>query len=232
MKIKIGGHNSNADIRNKAADYVFYNTDGITEELHGWTAKTADIGTAIRVIPCSDFPSEAMWWIKEVEMVDSLEEFTFFAINCWKEFLKLRDAGREDCFCSEQDHPEFPIQEEGQSRGAESPNGGPVSTRKTDRFYDLRLISSYWRSWSSIGYAGLLSLTLRDDNVQEFDTRWDEVVLSMSKIPSDDVLESLCKLRISESEQLKIVLELYEMEIHQKDIDAQWPKIEDDGENK
>ena len=38
----------------------------------------------------------------------------------------------------------------------------------------------------------------------------------MSKIPSDDVLESLYTLRIRESEQLKTVLELYEMEIHQK----------------
>ena len=38
----------------------------------------------------------------------------------------------------------------------------------------------------------------------------------LSKIPSDDVLERLYKLRIRESEQLKTVLELYEMEIHQK----------------
>ena len=38
----------------------------------------------------------------------------------------------------------------------------------------------------------------------------------MSKIPSDDVLESLYKLRIRESAQLKTVLELYDMEIHQK----------------
>ena len=37
----------------------------------------------------------------------------------------------------------------------------------------------------------LFSVTLRDDNVQEFDTRWDEVSLSMSKIPSGDVLGSL-----------------------------------------
>ena len=37
--------------------------------------------------------------------------------------------------------------------------------------------------------------TLHDDNIQEFDTRWDEVLLSMSKIPSDDILESLYKLR-------------------------------------
>ena len=38
----------------------------------------------------------------------------------------------------------------------------------------------------------------------------------MSKIPSDDVLERLYKLRILESAQLKTVLELYDMEIHQK----------------
>ena len=39
---------------------------------------------------------------------------------------------------------------------------------------------------------------------------------SMSKKPSDDILESLYKLRIHESAQLKTVLELYDMEIHQK----------------
>ena len=44
---------------------------------------------------------------------------SILAINCWKESSKFRDAGREDCVCSEQDHPEFPIQEEGQSRGTE-----------------------------------------------------------------------------------------------------------------
>ena len=38
----------------------------------------------------------------------------------------------------------------------------------------------------------------------------------MSKIPSDDVLESLYKLRIRESDQLKTVLELHDMEIHHK----------------
>ena len=47
-------------------------------------------------------------------------------------------------------------------------------------------------------------------------TRWDENLLSMTKIPSDDILESLYKLRIRESDQLKTALELYDMEIHQK----------------
>ena len=64
--------------------------------------------------------------------------------------------------------------------------------------------------------ADLFSVTLHDVNIQEFDTRCDEILLSMSKVPSDDVLESLYKLRIRESVQLKTVLELYDMEIHQK----------------
>ena len=38
----------------------------------------------------------------------------------------------------------------------------------------------------------------------------------MTKIPSDDILEGLYKLRIRESEKLRAVLELYNMEIHQK----------------
>ena len=38
----------------------------------------------------------------------------------------------------------------------------------------------------------------------------------MTKIPSDDILDGLYKLRIRESEKLKTVLEMYNMEIHQK----------------
>ena len=53
----------------------------------------------------------------------------------------------------------------------------------------------------------------------------DEVLFSMTKIPSDDVLESLCKLRIRESDQLKNVLELYDMEIHQKTSVPNYQKL-------
>ena len=44
----------------------------------------------------------------------------------------------------------------------------------------------------------------------------DQILLSMTKIPSDEILESLYKLRIRESDQLKTVLELCDMEINQK----------------
>ena len=61
-----------------------------------------------------------------------------------------------------------------------------------------------------------MSLYHHDDDIQEFDTRWDGILLSMTKVPSDDLLESFYKLRIRESAQLKTALELYDMEIHQK----------------
>ena len=58
------------------------------------------------------------------------------------------------------------------------------------------------------------------NDVQDFDTIWDEILLSLTKVPPDDVLESLYKLRIRESDQLKTVLELCDS------------GVEDDGEKK
>ena len=41
-----------------------------------------------------------------------------------------------------------------------------------------------------LDYAVLFSITLRNDNVQALVTRWDEILLSMTKIQTDDVLET------------------------------------------
>ena len=65
-------------------------------------------------------------------------------------------------------------------------------------------------------YADLFTIVLRNDDFQEFDSKWDGILLSMTKIPHDDILEGLYKLRIRESEKLKTVLELYDLESHQK----------------
>ena len=56
-------------------------------------------------------------------------------------------------------------------------------------------------------------------------TRWDEIILSMIKIPSDEVLESLYKLRTRESDQLSTVFELHDMEIHQKISISNYQKL-------
>ena len=59
---------------------------------------------------------------------------------------------------------------------------------------------------------------LRNDDIQEFVSKWDEILLSMTQIPSDDILERLYKLRLRESGKLGTVLELYDLEIHQKKL--------------
>ena len=96
--------------------------------------------------------------------------------------------------------------------------------QKEDRFLRGRqsayMIYDYFRVTGAhdtvLGCADLFTISIRNDDVQEFDTRWDEILLSVTKIPPDDVLESLYMLRIRGSDQLKSVLELYDMEIHQK----------------
>ena len=65
-------------------------------------------------------------------------------------------------------------------------------------------------------YADLFTIGLRNDDIQEFDSKWDGILLSMTKIPPDEILEGLYTLRIRESEKLKTVLELYDLETHPK----------------
>ena len=47
----------------------------------------------------------------------------------------------------------------------------------------------------------------------------------MTKIPHDDILEGLYKIRIRESEKLKTVLELYNMETHQKNLGPDYHRL-------
>ena len=77
------------------------------------------------------------------------------------------------------------------------------------------MIQDYFRvtgvNDSVLDYADLFTVALRDDNIQEFGTRWDEMLLSM------DLGKSVHdKIRIRESEKLKTVLEMYNLEIHQQ----------------
>ena len=91
------------------------------------------------------------------------------------------------------------------------------------------MISAYFRVTGAhdtvLDNANVFSVTLRNDDVQDFDTRWDEILLSMTEMPPDDVLESLYKVRIRESDHLKTVLELYDTEVHQKKCSPDYEKL-------
>ena len=74
-------------------------------------------------------------------------------------------------------------------------------------------------------YTDLFTIVLRNDDIQEFDSKWDGILLSMTKIPHDDILKGLYKLRIRESEKLKTVLELYDLETHQKKLGPDYHRL-------
>ena len=59
-------------------------------------------------------------------------------------------------------------------------------------------------------YTDLFTVSLRNDDIQDFDSKWDGILLSMTKIPPDDILEGLYRSRIRESQKLKTVWELYD----------------------
>ena len=51
----------------------------------------------------------------------------------------------------------------------------------------------------------LFNISFRGDDVQGFDTRWDELSLLIHPVPSDDLLESLYVMRIRGSDQANTV---------------------------
>ena len=168
------------------------------------------------VCTCSQFPTKAMLWIKEVEMVDSVDDL------------------KSSCSVRGIQMPNFEVLDakiaSALSRIIHNTNSRERSVwrnkspKKEDRFLRGRqiacLIYEYFRvtgaNDSVENYADQFTISLRNDDIQEFDSKWDGILLSMTKIPSDDILEGLYKLRIRESEKLKTVLELFNVEIHQK----------------
>ena len=157
-----------------------------------------------------------MLWIKEVEMVDSVDDL--------RSSSSIRGISM----------PNFDVFD---ARIASALNKiihnshfkrrvslEEQKAQKQDRLVRGRqiayLIYEYFRvtgaNESVENYADLFTISLRNDDIQEFDSKWDGILPSMTKIPPDDILEGLYKLRTRESEKLKTVLELYDLEIHQK----------------
>ena len=59
----------------------------------------------------------------------------------------------------------------------------------------------------------LFNVRLQNDDAQDFDTRWDESLLSASEVPTEMVLEGSYKSKLHDSVQLQTTLAMYEQEI-------------------
>ena len=152
------------------------------------------------VSTCSQFPTEALLWIKEVEMVESVDDLKS---SCSVRGIRMLDFDVLDAKIASALNRiihNTRFKRKGQSGGTKSPKRGSFSF-----FND-----------SVENCADLFTMVLRKDDIQEFDAKWDGILLAMTRITSDDIFEGLYKLRIRESEKLKNVLEVYNMEIHQK----------------
>ena len=158
-----------------------------------------------------------MHWIKEVDMVDSVDdlESSSSVRGIQMPNLEVLDARIASALkrIIHNSHFKRRISLEEQK------------AKKQDRFLRGRqiayLIYEYFRvtgaNDSVENYSDLFTIGLRNDAIQEFDSKWDGIfIINDKKIPPDDILEGLYKLRIRGSEKLKTVLELYDLEIHQK----------------
>ena len=134
------------------------------------------------VCTCSQFLTEAMQWIKEVELVDSVEELRSSSSTRGIsmpnfEVLDARIASALNKIIHNS-HFKRRISLEEQK------------ARKQDRFLRGRqiayLIYDYFRvtgSHDSVeNYTDLFTIILRNDDIQEFDSKWDGILLSMTKI--------------------------------------------------
>ena len=168
------------------------------------------------VCTCSQFPTDATLWIKEVEMVESVDDL--------KSSRSIRGTHGPNFELLDAKIASAVNRIIQNTRFKKKVSLEEMKAQKEDRFPRGRkiayLIYDYFRvtgaNDSVENYADLFTVVLPNDDIQEFDSKWDEIPLSMTQIPSDDILEGLYKLRIRESEKLKTVLELCNMEIHQK----------------
>ena len=135
------------------------------------------------VCTCSQFPTEALQWIKEVEMIDSVDDV-------------------KSCSAREIQMPNFEVLD---ARIASALNKiihnshfkrrislEEQKAQKQDRFLRGRRIASliyeYFRVTGANGFCRELCrpihYVLRNDYNQEFDSKWDGILLSMTKNPT------------------------------------------------
>ena len=140
-----------------------------------------------------------MLWIKEVEMVESVDDL--------KTSLSVRGIRMPDFEVLDAKIASALYRMIHNSHSKRRISLEEQKAQKQDRFLCGRqipyLIYEYFQvtgaNVSVENNADLFTIVLRNDDIQVFDSKWDVILLSMTKIPSDDILEGLYKSRIRES---------------------------------
>ena len=167
-----------------------------------------------------------MQWIKEVELVDSVDELR---PSCSVRGIRMQDfevldariaSALNEIIHNSQFKRRVSLEEQKAQKEDRYLRGRQIAYLIYDHF---RLTGTHD---SVENYTDLFTIVLRNDDIEEFDSKWDGILLSMTKIPHDDILEGLYKLRIRESGKLKTVLELYDLETRKFEIRILGPEVE------
>ena len=92
--------------------------------------------------------------------------------------------------------------------------------QKYDRFLRGRqiayLIYEHFRATGASeavqGLSDLFNVRMQNDDVQDFDVRWDQALLPASEIPTEMAVEGLYESKFQDSVQLETALALYDQE--------------------
>ena len=148
-----------------------------------------------------------MHWIKEVETAKSIDEL----------MTSRSTAGRRD-------FPDFHMLDamiasalkrllHKQMHFRKGVRVEEQRAQKYDRFSRGRQIAHMiYEHVRATGAYVMRTLRLVHDDVQDFDVRWNQALLSASDMPSDVMLEGLYKSKLLDTVQLQTILALYDQE--------------------
>ena len=168
----------------------FSKSYGQISDLHSYKLPTLATFTCWKirfkteVCTCSQFPTEAMLRIKEVELVDSVDDLKS---SCTVTGIRMPDFEVLDAKIASALNRIIHNSHFKRRISLEEP-----TAQKEDRFFRGRqiayLIYEYFRvtvaNDSVENYADLFTIALRNDDIQKFDSKWNGILLSMTKIPS------------------------------------------------
>ena len=145
------------------------------------------------ICTCSQFPTEAMQWIKEVELVESVDELRSSSSTGGISMpnFEVLDARIASALNKIIHNSQFKRRISLEEQKAQKQDSFLRGRQIAYLIYDHFPVTGSHDSVEND--ADLFTIVLRNDDTQEFDSKWDGILLSMTKIPHDDILEGLYK---------------------------------------
>ena len=137
----------------------------------------------------TQFPTEAMQWIKEVELVDSVDELRSSSSTRGISMpnFEVRDARFASALNKIIHNSQFKRRISLEEQKAKKQDSFLRGRQIAYLIYEQFRVTGTDDSVEN--YTDLFSIVLRNDDIQEFDSKWDGILLSMTKIPHDEILE-------------------------------------------